>query len=168
MPELLQQIKNKQFEVYEASGLTISNFTQEQEGQEYYANTCLVNNKNAIFRVAKKTPTKTGYFVAIWKRNKDKITAPYDKSDLVDFIIICIINGNRIGQFIFPKSVLIKNKIMSVNDIGGKRGIRVYSPWDDVNSAQAIKTQKWQIEYFVELTSNNTDILRTIKNLYTT
>ena len=39
---------------------------------------------------------------------------------------------------------------MSRNGRGGKRAIRVYPPWDTTISQQARKTQKWQLEYFLE------------------
>ena len=40
---------------------------------------------------------------------------------------------------------------MSKNNIGGKRGFRVYPPFEKVTSTQAIKTQSWQVEYYKDL-----------------
>src|SRR5258708_5952015 len=82
------------------------------------------------FRVAKITPTKIGQFVTLWKRIGNGPTQPYDTSDTVDFFIISTRKDDHFGQFVFPKSVLSEQGILSINGKGGKRGIRVYPPWD--------------------------------------
>ena len=151
----LDTVKNAQSKLYAECGIEIENFAPEKESSEYYAHTCLLKTKNILFRIAKKTPTKTGWFVTFWKRGFDNIIAPYDESDPVDFIVVAILKDNKIGQFIFPKSILLKKNIFSANNKGGKRAIRVYSPWDKTASAQAIKTQRWQDQYFVDLSSKN-------------
>ena len=56
--------------------------------------------------------------------------------------------------FVFPKSVLIAKEIVS-DKKEGKRAIRIYSPWDITMSKQAQKTQKWQLDYFLEIQENN-------------
>ncbi|RYE38879.1 MAG: MepB domain containing protein, partial [Sphingobacteriales bacterium] len=38
--------------------------------------------------------------------------------------------------------------ILSGNGKNGKRGFRVYPPWDLTENSQARKTQQWQLEYF--------------------
>ena len=58
------------------------------------------------------------------------------------------------GVFIFPKTVLHQNGILSDDKKDGKRGIRVYPPWDLTTNKQAQKTQLWQIDYFVALLEN--------------
>lgn len=37
----------------------------------------------------------------------------------------------------------------------GKRGIRVYSPWDMATNKQAEKTQTWQTGYFLTIKNDN-------------
>ncbi len=59
------------------------------------------------------------------------------------------------AKFIFPKSVLLKQDVLSINGKGGKRGIRVYPPWDATINRQAQKTQKWQREYFLDIPVNH-------------
>ena len=44
---------------------------------------------------------------------------------------------------------------MSVEGKGGKRAIRVYPPWENNLNRQVQKTQKWQSEYFLDLSQNN-------------
>tara|TARA_R110000868_G_scaffold398943_1_gene672402 strand:- start:3921 stop:4223 length:303 start_codon:yes stop_codon:yes gene_type:complete len=82
-------------------------------------------------------------------------TQPYDASDPVDFFIISTRYNNHFVQFVFPKSVLIKQKIFSVNKASGKRGIRIYPPWDKTINQQAKKTQEWQLKYFLEIPNND-------------
>lgn len=58
---------------------------------------------------------------------------------------------NHNGLFLFPKSVLLKHKILSGFQSKGKMGIRVYPIWENNLNKTAIKTQKWQLEYFLDL-----------------
>ncbi|OMF16610.1 hypothetical protein BK131_01025 [Paenibacillus amylolyticus] len=59
--------------------------------------------------------------------------------------------GGHFGQFVFPNHVLLQRDIVSVQGKGGKRAIRVYPPWDNPTSKQALKTQQWQLEYFIDI-----------------
>lgn len=161
----LEIVKNAQRNMYAKCGLKIENFYPEEESSEYCAHTFTLQDKNILFRIAKKTPTKTGWFVTIWKR-VDNIIAPYDEHDPVDFVVVSILDNDKIGQFIFPKTALLKNKIFITNDKEGKRAIRVYTPWDEATSTQAGKTQKWQNQFFVDLRSLNNESALKIKTLY--
>jgi hypothetical protein len=124
----------------------------ELESQEYFAHNFKLGISNVKFRVAKITPTKTGQFVTIWKRNERGITEPFNISDEIDFCIIAARQGINLGFFIFPKKVLHENGILADKTKDGKRGIRVYPTWDLTTSKQAKKTQEWQAKYFIELT----------------
>jgi hypothetical protein len=53
-----------------------------------------------------------------------------------------------------------------MNCKGGKRAIRVYPPWDKAESRQAEKTQKWQLEYFVEIPKNRSIDVEKFRSLY--
>ena len=103
------------------------------------------------YRASKITPTKSGQFVTVWKRNGQGITEPFSVSDLFDFIFVTSRAGDNLGQFIFPKSVLAEKGVVTVKGKGGKRGIRVYPPWDEPLSKQAAMTQHWQTPYFVAI-----------------
>ena len=140
--------------IYDKHNLIFTNFVLHSESTEYGACSFEVKGKTIEHRVSKITPTKTGQFVTIWKRNEEGITCPYDSSDKLDFIIITARNENNIGQFIFPTSILVEKGIISNQGKGGKRGIRVYPPWDVPTSKQAIKTQEWQTKYFLPLTES--------------
>lgn len=105
------------------------------------------------FRIAKTTPTKVGQFVTLWKREEKSPIQPYDINDPFDFFVISTRKDNQFGQFIFPKSVLCEHDIVSVNGKGGKRAIRVYPPWEKSLNKQAQKTQHWQVNYFLDISS---------------
>lgn len=137
--------------VYDNLGVSLTNFKLNIESLEYGASSFELNHKKIQYRVAKITPLKSGHFVTIWQRNKDGITEPFHISDDFDFIIIAAKRENNFGQFIFPKSVLAEKGIITNNYKEGKRGIRVYSPWETVTSKQAEKTQIWQTKYFMTI-----------------
>lgn len=141
--------------VYNKYGFEFSNFTKNLESAEYGACSFKLNGKLIQHRTSKITPTKTGQFVTIWKRNKFGITEPFDIIDELDFIIITSKSGDNLGQFIFPKSVLADKGIITRNGMGGKRGIRVYPPWDIPSNQQAVQTQSWQIKYFFIIKNDN-------------
>ncbi|MDF3026034.1 MAG: hypothetical protein K0S23_341 [Fluviicola sp.] len=141
--------------VYDACGFELTKLTPNKESLEYTACSFELDGRRVEYRTSKITPTKTGQFVTIWKRNKEGITAPFDSSDGIDFIVITSKSNNHIGQFIFPATVLADKGILSLNGKGGKRGIRVYPPWDSVTSKQAEKTQSWQTKYFVSIQNDD-------------
>lgn len=133
----------------------------EAESSEYGACTFALNNLNILFRTAKITPTKTGQFVTLWKRINQGPIQPFDNTDHIDLFIISVRKDNHFGIFIFPKAVLISKEIVS-DKKEGKRAIRVYPPWDRTTSKQAQKTQKWQLDYFLEISaSQSMDLSRT-------
>lgn len=138
--------------IFKACNLELTNIAEELESREYAAHSFQLDKKTVKFRIAKITPTKTGQFVTIWKRNEKGITCPYDITDNFDFFIIVTRKEANLGLFIFPKDVLLENKIISNNEREGKRGIRVYPSWDITTNKQAIKTQHWQLQYFLDIT----------------
>lgn len=148
MDSTLKQI-NK--EVYEKIDLRISKFQIEPESKEYAACRFELNGRVALCRNAKITPKKVGQFVTFWKRSAKGPIEPFNESDEVDFYLVNVRNENRLGQFVFPKAVLIQRGIISTETREGKRGFRVYPTWDIAKSDQAKRTQKWQLEYFYEI-----------------
>ncbi|MFK7824497.1 MAG: MepB family protein [Oligoflexales bacterium] len=128
------------------------NIQVDQESQEYGALRFDLEGKKIKFRVGKTTPTKVGHFVTLWKR-VGGVTAPHESTDEVDFFVIGTRHKENIGFFLFSKEVLIQKKIFSNNGTGGKRGIRVYSPWVLTTSKQAKSTQIWQGKYFCDFSS---------------
>lgn len=102
--------------------------------------------------------------MTIWKRNEAGITIPFNDQDEFDLLIISVNDAGRSGQFIFPKPLLVQQKIITANGIAGKRGIRIYAPWDVAANKQAQNTQQWQAPYFLQIDINgNTDLNRAEK-----
>lgn len=128
---------------------------KETESAEYEAHFFKLNDLTVRYRKAKITPTKTGQFVTFWKREGDGPIQPYEIDDKVDILMVCVRKDNHFGVFVFSSAVLIRQGIISTEKREGKRAIRVYPPWDTPNSQQAIKTQKWQLECFLEVGSGN-------------
>jgi hypothetical protein len=153
--------------VYDKCDFKFTNLKLNSESIEYGACSFKLNGEKIEHRTSKITPTKTGQFVTVWKRNKNGITEPYDILDDFDFIAITAKSGDNFGQFIFPKSVLADKGIIKQNAKGGKRGIRVYPTWDSTTNAQARKTQNWQAKYFVTIRGDNSAELELVKSLLT-
>jgi hypothetical protein len=151
--------------LYDNCGFELKNLKLNSESVEYGACTFELDGQKIEHRVSKITPTKTGQFVTIWKRNRNGVTEPFDILDGIDFIVITAKSGDKIGQFIFPKSVLADKGIITQNGKGGKRGIRVYPKWDTVTNKQAEKTQNWQTKYFVTIGSKNAAELDLVKKI---
>ncbi len=148
MDKNLKQIKA---EIYDRCNLEVSNFKIEVESKEYDACQFELNSRNILCRKAKITPKKAGQFVTFWKRNKGGSIEPFDESDQIDFYVVNVKTENEFGQFVFPKSVLIKKGIISTDTKEGKRAFRVYPCWDITKNKQAQRNQKWQLNYFYEI-----------------
>ncbi len=151
--------------VYDKCGFELKNLKQDAESAAYASCSFVLNGKNVQQRISKITPTKTGQFVTIWKRNAAGVTAAFDATDALDFIIITTRKEQQLGQFIFPAKALVEKGIISSKGKGGKRGIRVYPPWDEVSSKQAMQTQLWQLKYFIEIKWDGETDLKLAQNL---
>ncbi len=161
MDKNLKQIKT---EIYDKCSLNISDFKIETESKAYNACQFQLNGLNILSRNAKITPKKAGQFVTFWKRKGNGPIAPFDENDQIDFYIVNVRTENEFGQFVFPKSILIKKGIISTKKKEGKRAFRVYPNWDTVKNKQAERTQKWQLNYFYQINSS-TD-LQKVNELY--
>lgn len=137
--------------VFEKIDLYISNLLIEKESQDYSAAQFELNNLKIIFREAKITPTKIGQFVTLWKRMEEKPIQPFSSSDDFDLVIINTNTPTNSGQFVFPKSILEQKGYLQSQSKKGKLGFRVYPSWDKTLNKQAQQTQKWQLNYFLEI-----------------
>jgi hypothetical protein len=138
----------------------------EAESKEYGAYEFTINNIKVKFRVAKSTPTKIGQFVTLWKRIGKGPIMPFDVSDPFDVYVVCVNEGSKSGQFVFPKQVLVAQGVLSKAGKGGKRAIRVYAPWVKTESSQASNTKMWQTKYFVNLSDSKGVDLAAARKLY--
>lgn len=155
-----------QTHVFNACGFEYTEPLLEIESAEYKACYFKLNDLHVRFRKAKITPTKIGQFVTLWKRVESGIIAPFEDTDSIDLVIVNVESGNQFGQFIFPKSVLCQQGIFTVSQKEGKRGFRVYPPWDKTDNKQATKTQNWQLNCFLDLSNIHAFDIEHAKALY--
>ncbi|MNT19673.1 MepB protein [compost metagenome] len=152
--------------IFGRADLQMTSFQKENESEEYSAFRFRLNNKNICYREAKITPTKTGQFVTLWKRNQSGIIEPFDYSDTIDFVIVTVRKDQNWGQFIFPKRTLLEKGIFSTQNKEGIRATRVYPPWDETTSKQAQKTQKWQLDYFFNFSDQSKIDLEELRKVF--
>ncbi|WP_416435406.1 MepB family protein [Priestia megaterium] len=147
---------------YKPNHFVIKDIREEAQNSDYGAGIFQLNSKSVRFRVAKTTPNKVGQFVSLWEKDEHHKNQAFSYEEATDLLVInTFTSTNRFGQFVFPKEVLLKQKILKTATTKGKMAIRVYPVWDKPTSKQAIKTQKWQLEYFVE--TNNLSHQKLIK-----
>ncbi|KYG74916.1 hypothetical protein EV198_0574 [Roseivirga ehrenbergii] len=162
----IPNLKTIKDNIYKPLGFELTNFEAEKESQEYGACTFLLNGLQIVSRNAKVTPTKIGQFVTLWKRLNNGPIQPFDTSDQIDFVVVNVRSENQIGQFIFPKKVLIEKGVFSTASKEGKRAIRVYPLWDKPTSKQALKTQQWQLDYFLLIDEGGQTDIQHAQKLY--
>jgi len=151
-------------------------FDSGLERPKYDALHFSLNNKNIVYRKGKVTPDRPGAFLAIWQRplsgnvNGNK-PIPLTSSEL-DYLFIKVESHSNLseefehnqeyGMFVFPVSLLVERGIVSSTNSKGKTGFRVFPPWSQdrgVNGTKVFsdsgkKTQRWQLEFFLEIDAN--------------
>lgn len=142
---LIEKIKN----ILNSSNFTISDFVAEKESKEYDACNYKINNYKIHCRKSKITPKKSGQFVTFYKRIASGVIAPFEETDDFDFLVVEVQDNLHYGYFIFSKAELIKRQIVSTDFKEGKRAFRVYPPWSEPKSKQALTSQQWQVKCFV-------------------
>lgn len=152
---------------YKPNHLIIKATQEETQNSGYGAGIFQLNSKSVRFRVAKKTPTKIGQFVAFWEKDADYKNQAFSYEKATDLLVINTFTcKNNFGQFVFPKEVLVKQNILKTATTKGKMAIRVYPSWENPTSKQAIETQKWQLKYFVEVNNKNNLSIQELLKLY--
>lgn len=128
----------------------IGNIIVEQQNADYEGQVFTVNNQTFRSRLAKKTPKKQGYFVVFWEKDAENKNQAYAFSEAPDQLLVLIVDDEKQGLFIFPKSVLLTQGILSNETSKGKMGMRVYPTWETELNRSAERTQKWQALYFTD------------------
>lgn len=132
--------------------MKITNVEVELWNKDYEAINLCYGNTNVKSRLAKKTPKKKGYFIAVWRKNNANMNEPFTYQSFQDRLVVNVSDGHYKGQFVFPKSVLIEHGIVSSQDKKGKMAMRLYPSWETDLNKTAYHTQCWQTKYFVDLT----------------
>ncbi|MBM7689597.1 hypothetical protein JOD15_002310 [Enterococcus ureilyticus] len=131
----------------------LSEFKIEEQNKAYEGATFEVGNQSFRSRRAKKTPKKLGYFVAFWEKDENRKNQPYDYESAPDKLIITIFDQDKIGQFVFPKSILADKNSLTNKKKRGKMALRLYPDWIKGLNKTAAETQRWQHSYFIDLTN---------------
>ncbi|PIC87134.1 mep operon protein MepB [Sporosarcina sp. P20a] len=153
--------------MYEPNNLILNSVHEEKQNAKYGAGTFQISSRTVRFRVANITPSKVGQFVAFWEKDENNKNQPYSYEEAPDlFVITTFKSEHEFGQFIFPKEVMFKKKILRSSSTKGKMAIRVYPSWDSPTSKQAMKTQQWQLPHFVDMRTLNTLTEDKIMELY--
>ncbi|GGB03585.1 MepB protein [Macrococcus hajekii] len=92
---------------------------QDPYDVEYEGLDITLNNQHFKSRLAKKTPDKVGYFIAVWKKDDKNKNIPFEVVDIEQNLVINITDGSLMGRFIFDKEILT-----------GKMAFRIYPPWE--------------------------------------
>lgn len=153
--------------IYEPNQLIVKSIQEEKQNSNYCAGTFQLASRTVRFRVAKKTPTKVGQFVAFWEKDENNKNQPFTYEEAPDLLVITtFISDSTFGQFIFPKDILFKHNILKSSSTKGKMAIRVYPSWDCPTSKQAVKTQEWQLPYFIDMSNPNELPIDKVMELY--
>lgn len=162
--ELLNAIQD----VYQPAGMKVTKAYREKEGKDYGACRLQLDCRQVIFRIAKTTPKKIGQFVTVWQRPSEVLEyVPFNVNDDVEFIVVSVSHKDFIGQFVFNKKILISKGIIGSAGKRGKGAFRVYAPWIKPDNATAIRTQQWQVQYFLSQTPVELDRVASLFNCST-
>lgn len=130
--------------------LDVKDLTEEKYNQDYEALTFSFKEETYQSRLAKKTPTKAGYFVACWTKDENNCNQSYSKEAFADYLMIIVIDEELSGYFLFPRELLVEKGILTTFEHKGKMAFRVYPKWCNQLNKTAGQTQKWQCKYFFE------------------
>lgn len=131
--------------------IQLENISYEKQNEDYEGMTFTINNQSFRSRLAKKTPTKKGYFVVFWEKDGNNINQPFLFEDSPQETLVFVSDNEKRGVFKFPKEILLKKGILKDDKSKGKMGIRVYPEWESDLNQTAKKTQQWQLDYFTFL-----------------
>lgn len=141
-------------------GLRTSNIFMESQNSKYEGFMFSIDTTMFRSRTAKLTPKKMGYFAVFWEKDSAGTNQAYTYESSPDKLIINIIDNQQVGQFVFPKGILLKHRILKSDNKKGKMAMRVYPDWVTELNKTAYKTQQWQIPYFINLASTTEEIKR--------
>lgn len=128
----------------------VKDLTEEKYNQDYEALTFSFKEEAYQSRLAKKTPTKSGYFVTCWTKDEDNYNRPYKIEEFADYLIVAVIDDELNGYFLFPRELLVEKGILASSKYQGEMAFRVYPKWCNQLNKTAGQTQKWQCKYFFE------------------
>lgn len=120
----------------------------EEQNSDYESGTVAIGDQTWRIRTARITPKKPGAFVAVWRRDEQGETRPFDSSENIGGLLIFVREGQRFGVFRFSTDLLERMGVTRSERHLGKRGFRVYPSWSFGLNSQAQKTQRDQAATF--------------------
>ena len=151
---LTNEIKQINSLLFEPSGLALTNIEVDLNNEEYGGRKFKINTHKIIFRVAHTSPNRKGQTVSIWRRDNNGLLVPFNFADDFNFFIMAIKEKENFGIFIFPKLILILNKIITNKTVKGRRSMWLYPTWQKVTLYKSLKIQEWQEDFFIDLSPN--------------
>lgn len=124
--------------------------SEEQNG-EYESGQVTIGAERWRLRTARVTPKKPGAFVALWQRNAQGDTCPFEADKKIAGLLLFVREDERFGVFWFTAEHLELLGITRSARHAGKRGFRVYPSWSTGLNRQAERTQRQQSGAFTEL-----------------
>lgn len=119
----------------------------EDQSSDYESGLACVGGESWHIRTARITPTKSGGFVAFWKRGGEGQTEPFGNADVSNGLLVFVEEDGRRGLFRFTRGDLAELGITR-GDAPGKRGFRVYPDWCTGLNKQARASQNAQSASF--------------------
>lgn len=123
----------------------------ESPNSDYESGVVEIDGEVWRIRTARLTPKKPGAFVACWQRAETGETTPFDTNDGTAGLLVFVREAPHFGVFCFTAGELERLGITKSATQSGKRGFRVYPGWCVGLNAQAMKTQRAQVESFETL-----------------
>lgn len=120
----------------------------EEQNGDYEAGVVALGSEIWRIRTARVTPKKPGAFVAVWKRNSDGETCPFESDEHIEGLLVFVREDEQFGVFQFSSAQLANLGISRSDTRDGKRGFRVYPSWSTGLNRQATLTQKLQSSAF--------------------
>ena len=81
----------------------VTRVSEESQNNEYEGTTLFVGNKSLRTRLAKKTPTKQGYFVVLWEKDDRGQNKPFDAYNSPELLVVCVIDNQQRESSFFLK-----------------------------------------------------------------
>lgn len=125
----------------------------EEQNGDYEAGIVAMGSKVWRIRTARVTPKKPGAFVAVWKRNLDGETCPFELDEHIEGLLVFVCEGEQFGVFQFSSAQLVNLGVSRSGVHEGKRGFRVYPSWSTELNRQATLTQRLQSSAFRRMDS---------------
>lgn len=120
----------------------------EDQNGDYESGTVVLGTKTWRIRTARITPKKSGAFVAVWCRDEQGDTRPFDSSESISGLLVFVREEQHFGVFRFSTDMLERMGVTRSERHPGKRGFRVYPSWSSGLNRHAQKAQRDQVSVF--------------------